>query len=117
MTTKTLRKDNLSRKSALATIREMGRFINAKFPAKEVILFGSYANGSSTKESDVDILIIIDTQMKGYKKAAQILGAVDDKFGTLFSMDILVRTPRQIERAIADGDDFIKDIITHGTPL
>lgn len=40
-------------------IREFGHGIAREFQAERVILFGSYASGKPTKDSDVDILVIL----------------------------------------------------------
>jgi len=36
-------------------IEEFGRRIGSEFDAERVILFGSYAQGAATEDSDVDI--------------------------------------------------------------
>ena len=49
--------------------------IRKRFPDKvsEIILFGSKVRGDSHKESDVDILIVIDTEDKQIKRKIQDL--------------------------------------------
>ena len=37
--------------------------IKNKFPETEIILFGSYANGKATSESDIDLCIIIEQSL------------------------------------------------------
>ena len=38
-------------------IKNAGRVVAGEFPIKKIMLFGSYADGTNTKASDVDLLI------------------------------------------------------------
>jgi predicted nucleotidyltransferase len=37
--------------------------INKTFPVKKIILFGSYARGETTKDSDIDLLVITEEKI------------------------------------------------------
>ncbi|HUI87333.1 MAG TPA: nucleotidyltransferase domain-containing protein [Anaerolineales bacterium] len=63
-----------------------------QFKPHKIILFGSYAYGRPTKDSDVDMLVIMPFRERGEQKAVEILMATDPSF----PMDLLVRTPKQI---------------------
>jgi len=39
-----------------------------KFNPEQIILFGSYAKGTQNKGSDIDLLIIQDTDLPNYKR-------------------------------------------------
>ncbi len=45
-------------------IHKIANKIIEKYKPKKVILFGSYAYGEPTKESDIDFLIIKDTDLR-----------------------------------------------------
>lgn len=47
---------------SLDSISEGIKKISKKYPIKKVTLFGSYADGSFTEESDVDLLVEFHTQ-------------------------------------------------------
>ena len=72
---------------------EVGSLIKKEFNTKDVILFGSFASGKSSKNSDLDILVIMETKLKPYKQATSIRMRLDKKLGTKFPMDLIVRTP------------------------
>ncbi len=84
------------------------------FQPEKIILFGSYAWGSPTAQSDVDILVIMDVEGSLIRKEAEISKIARPKF---VPMDILVRTPGQIQHRLKIGDPFIRRIIEEGEVL
>ena len=46
--------------------------IREKFEPQRIILFGSHANGVPTKGSDIDLLIVMNTNLKPYKQSSLI---------------------------------------------
>ena len=98
-------------------VKEMAEYIKSRFDnVKDIVLFGSYAYGIPTNDSDVDILVIAETKLRPIKQAVQIKQELNKKFGVKFPMDILVRTPEFI-RAREKQDFFIKRIISSGVRL
>lgn len=84
------------------------------YQPEKIILFGSYAWGQPTIDSDVDLLIIKDTKQDHYQRipeARRCLYDLDQSF------DILVMTPQEIENRLQIGDLFIKEIINKGKVL
>src|SRR3990172_11991889 len=53
-----------------ARILEIGRKIGREFAPQEVILFGSYARGDQTADSDIDLLVVFP---HGVDKAAEAI--------------------------------------------
>ncbi len=93
--------------------RAVERIANALHPEK-IILFGSYAYGKPTYDSDVDLLVIMETNAKlsdRYLAVSRLLRPRP------FPVDILVRTPTEIDHALKSGDFFIEEILTHGRVL
>lgn len=84
------------------------------YKPEKVFLFGSYAWGKPTKDSDIDLLLIKDTRVNKHK--IQIfLGEI--LFGCGLPVDTLVYTPKEIERRIKLNDFFIRNIIKKGKML
>ena len=80
----------------------------------KIILFGSYARGVATPDSDVDLLVIMNTDASStdrYLRVSQLL------IPRPFPVDILVKTPQEISQAIDKGDFFIEEIISRGKVL
>ncbi len=94
-------------------IKAQANIIIKKFDPEKIILFGSYADGSPTLESDVDLLVIVKTNKSPFKLSSEIALSLDHSF----PLDIIVKTPEQIEKRIQDGDFFLEDIINHGKVL
>jgi predicted nucleotidyltransferase len=95
------------------TISSFARQVARQFNPQKIILFGSYAYGKPTEDSDVDMLVIMPFKGKGAHKATEILLATDPHF----PIDLLVRTPEQIRTRIKLGDFFIREITQKGKVL
>ena len=96
-----------------AHIQRVADEIVRRFRPRRIILFGSHAYGSPTPDSDVDLLVAMDTQLRTVDQAVAIREAVD----LPFPADLLVRTPRQIEERLAMGDQFLAEILSRGIVL
>lgn len=103
------RMEKISKRSIHAFARRVAK----EFKPKKIILFGSYAYGKPTADSDVDMLVIMPFEGRGARKAAEILIALDPRF----PIDLLVRTPEQIRTRIKLGDYFIREIVQKGKVL
>ena len=81
---------------------------------EKIVLFGSYAGGTPTPDSDVDLLVIMVTDASRadrYRAVSRLL------YPRPFPVDILVKTPGEIERALEGGDFFIREILSEGRVL
>ncbi len=94
-------------------IRIIAQKIKEKFNPQKIILFGSYGYGSPKKGSDLDLFIIMDTHLSLRKQASLIRRELPGSI----PIDIIVRTPEQVEERIRLGDFFIKKIIKDGIVL
>ncbi len=94
-------------------VRELVHRIAQGFHPQRIIVFGSYAAGEPGPESDVDLLVIMDTPLRGPEQAQQIRQFVNPLFGT----DILVYTPEQVQQRLEWGDSFLKSILDDGVTV
>ena len=99
----------VSMKQIEALCRQIGR----EFQPEQIVLFGSYAYGRATNDSDVDLLVIMPYDGKGWRLAGKIRGCIRPKF----PLDILVRSPEQIRQRLTLGDCFLKEITEKGKVL
>src|SRR5437016_174213 len=95
-----------------AAIRRFARQIARRFRPHKIILFGSYAYGVPTPDSDVDLLVIMPTR----DPLAQAV-RIDLALKRGFPLDLLVRTPRVLERRLRAGDWFLREIVARGKVL
>ena len=83
------------------------------YSPERIVLFGSYAYGRPTVDSDVDLLIVLPFEGKGARKAVEILNTVHPEF----PVDLLVRTPEQVRQRLAWNDFFLREILEKGKIL
>jgi predicted nucleotidyltransferase len=85
-----------------------------KFRPRKIILFGSYACGKPTEDSDVDLLLVMNrTRYRGERNSLRIRLAMQHSF----PMDLLVRTPTDIAKCLRWRDPFICEIVEKGKVL
>lgn len=94
-------------------IEELGHRIAHAFHPEQIILFGSYAYGQPTADSDVDLLIIMPYEGHSTRKAVEIAQHVCPPF----ALDMIVRSPEQIAQRLAWNDWFLREIIEKGRVL
>jgi len=97
----------------LDEIERIVRQIATRFHPQKVILFGSYAYGEPTPDSDVDLLVIMETEGNPLRTAGNISAAVDHPF----PLDILVMTPTYFAESLAEKDIFETQVATKGIVL
>ena len=76
-------------------INEVIAKIATTFNPDKIILFGSYANGVQNDDSDLDILIVQDSDLPMHKRGFDIRMSLR---GTLIPMDILIYTKSEFEQ-------------------
>ncbi|MBI5194174.1 MAG: nucleotidyltransferase domain-containing protein [Nitrospirae bacterium] len=54
-------------------LKEAVRRIIDNFNPEKIILFGSYAYGQATKDSDIDLMVVMDTDLKPYERAIPMM--------------------------------------------
>ncbi|MBK9216836.1 MAG: nucleotidyltransferase domain-containing protein [Chloracidobacterium sp.] len=95
------------------TIQDICGQIVRKFRPHKIILFGSHACGVPTKDSDLDFLVIMPYTGNELQQMANVRGRIDSKV----PLDVLVKTPEQIERDLKANNFFTRDIIENGITL
>lgn len=90
-----------SREEILALLRSMLSELEARFGVRSMGLFGSYATGEATEQSDVDILVDVDPSIGlGFVTLAE---AIEDKLG--LSVDLVsVRAIKPRDREAVEQD-------------
>ena len=90
------------------------RKIVEAFRPKRIILFGSHAYGTPAQDSDVDLLVIMDTKARPAERSARITQVCRPRY---LALDILVRTPKEIAKRLKGFDPFLEEILTRGKVL
>lgn len=98
---------------SISQIQAFSQQIAEKFQPERIILFGSYASGQPTEDSDVDLLVILPFKELPVQKAI----AIRQQIKAPFPLDLMARTPEQIQQRLEMGDFFIQDIMQNGRVL
>jgi uncharacterized protein len=96
----------------MAVIRRYARQVAAQFHPEKIILFGSHAYGTPHADSDVDLLVIMPARNQ-HDQAFKIRYALPAPF----PMDLLVRTPNNLQWRLKEGESFHTEIVTKGKVL
>lgn len=94
-------------------IVDLGEKIAREFQPERIILFGSYAYGEPRPDSDVDILVVLPFDGKGFRKSLEILNRVVPDF----PVDLLARRPEDTVRRYEEGDPLIREALDRGKVL
>jgi predicted nucleotidyltransferase len=99
------------------TLPKAVKRIVTELKPEKIILFGSYAYGQPTPDSDVDLLIVMETngrEKEMYRAASRLL------YPREFPVDIIVKTPKEVEEALKGGvvnGFFIREMVKKGKVL
>ncbi|NLI76561.1 MAG: nucleotidyltransferase domain-containing protein [Candidatus Riflebacteria bacterium] len=94
-------------------IKRYAREVARAFQPWRIVLFGSYAHGSATADSDVDVLVILPYQGSSVRKALEIMETIRPGF----PVDLLVRSPEEVDRRLAQEDFFLREVTERGKVL
>jgi uncharacterized protein len=98
---------------SFSQIQAFSQQIVEKFKPEQIILFGSYAYGQPTEDSDVDLLVILPFEEMPVQKAI----AIRQQVRSPFPLDLMARTAEQVQQRLEMGDFFIRDIMEKGHVL
>lgn len=98
------------------SVQDVVRRIVERVQPEKVIAFGSWVEGRAGKDSDLDLLVILPIrgEESRFRKSGEVRNAARN---SPFPMDIIVRSPEDIDRRLSVGDYFIHGILKHGRVL
>src|SRR3990167_2233268 len=97
-------------------LQTIGKKIKKGYHAEKVILFGSYAKGDATEDSDVDLLVVAPTKERFFERMASIRRLIRDLRDGL-PVSPIVLTPGELEKRRRAGDPFVREILETGVSL
>jgi len=86
------------------------------YQPERIILFGSYAYGEPTKDSDIDLFIVKDTPLRWVDRFVEVKRLIFDPDRRI-AVSPCVYTPSEVEERLTAGDSFINEIFRKGTVL
>jgi predicted nucleotidyltransferase len=97
-----------------AQINEIIKRIVENYNPERVIVFGSYAKGRATEDSDLDLLIIKDTNIPRYKRGREVRKYLR---GLKVPIDLIVYTEDEIQNWRHVKTAFITTVMKEGRVL
>ena|ERR1700678_1202223 len=91
--------------------RLAARIVETERPEK-IILFGSYANGTATESSDIDLLVISRSTLPRREREVRLTRQL---FGSGVAYDLLALTPEEVE--LRRNGPFLREILSTGQVL
>lgn len=80
---------------------------------EKIILFGSLASGRFRPESDIDLLIVQDSNEPIFERVKRLESVLERRYAA----DLIVLTPREVQTLLDSDNRYLKDIFSHGTVL
>lgn len=93
------------------TISAIVQTIADHFSPQRIIIFGSYSSGQPTPDSDLDLLVIMESDLPRHKRATPIRLLFRP---TPCAMDILVYTPEEVAYWNGTSNHIITEALRSG---
>lgn len=90
--------------------------LKKKYKPQRIILFGSYAYGNPTEDSDIDLLILKNTNKRRVDRFVQVKRIIYNP-NCKIPISPLIYNQEELEERLRIGDGFIKEIIQKGIIL
>jgi len=97
-------------------ISEIVEKIKTEYQPQKIILFGSYAYGTPTEDSDIDLFIIKETDKERIYRFAEVKTLIYEPERRI-SISPLVYTPEELAERLATGDSFVEEVMSKGEVL
>ena len=95
-------------------LQKIVSFLIENYRPEKIILFGSLASGEVKEESDIDLLLIKNSDKRPLERAMEVMELLGYP---RVALDIFVYTPEEIEYLRKEGSHFIEDILERGKVL
>ena len=86
------------------------------YAPEKIILYGSYAYGKPTADSDIDLFIIKDTDKRRVDRFVEVSRMIY-RPGLGIPIEPMVYTPEEVKKRLGMGDQFVEEVLTRGQVL
>ena len=86
-----------------------------KAGAVKAVVFGSYARGDADAESDLDLMVIVDTDLPFLERWDVIPGLRSES--PIEAMDVLAYTPEEVRRMMEKGSVLLPVVLEEGVTI
>lgn len=92
-------------------VQEVIRKIVEGYDPEKIIIFGSYARGDWTEDSDLDVLVVKDTDERWLDRTVTVSSLCRPR---TLPMDIVVKTPEELKNELLEKQLFSREIMREG---
>lgn len=85
--------------------------------AKKAIVFGSYARGDADEYSDLDLIVVADSERKFITRFKDFPGIIEAWYTWRKGLDLLIYTPEEISQMQSRGNPFIERALEEGVTI
>ena len=96
-------------------IQQLVKEIAEGYQPEKIYLFGSYANGTPTKDSDIDLFIVKDTNENKTNRTVQLLSLIKNYPNV--GCDFIIYTPLELEKSSQSFLNIGKEAVKTGKLL
>lgn len=99
-----------------AFIEEAVRRLREEAGAERIVLFGSEADGTTDEHSDVDLLVVVDSDephLDRWRRVRRLIAGSRQPV----PLDLIVLTPDELEEKLRGGNALIEQILERGRTL
>ena len=96
--------------------KELDRIVGLaikEYQPEKIILFGSLAEGEVHEWSDIDLLIVKETDLRPVDRCLELFRLVHPKVG----VDLFIYTPAEYNALLSEKFSFLLDILKNGKVL
>jgi uncharacterized protein len=97
-------------------VDEIVRRLVAEHAPQRIILFGSHAYGEPDEDSDIDLLIVAETE-EPFLRRMDLVRKTATGAHPRIPFEPIVLTPKEVEWRLRVGDQFIAEIVEKGEVL
>ncbi len=95
-------------------LRQITATLVERISPEKIVLFGSHAAGTATPESDIDLLVILESDLRRDKRQELISRTLRPR---PYPIDILAYTPSEVQACLKDSQSFLTHILKTGKIL
>lgn len=107
-------KDTRGIKQYQSEVEQLVQKIVSTYQPEKIIAFGSTASGKADEDSDIDLLVIKETEKPFWERVKEVLSLYDG----YRSFDVSILTPKEAENAPKMGWYFItEEVLKKGRTL
>lgn len=92
-------------------LKEVTSFLSAKPEVERIVLFGSYGAGRRDLFTDLDLLVVMSSDLDFVSRTAQVYSQI----AVAVDLDLLIYTPEEFEEQRHKG--FVRKILETGRVL